>query len=407
MALFRKNPNEEAYTGGRKHWTDVIKNSGSGDLLIWRQPEEDFNTNSTLIVMPGEEAIFIHGGTIEQVFENGTYKLTTENYPFISRLKNAFSGGISTFNCVVYFVRKAVSKELFWGTTQRIQVRDKLWGIRTDVGARGAYKLSVDDSVHFLEKLVGNNVTYQQPDDIFSYFGEEVQSKIISTLSKFLNEWPSELIGMEAHLQELSATLRPSINEILKEYGLKCESFSVSGLLIDTSKYDSLDESQMSLIAAQRQAQADKIAKLTNAEADAGVFSLLGENWAKMRAAEILQTLAENPGAGGVAATGAGLQMGIAAGSAFSGLANQMFSAYPGANQQHSVQNTMFNSHSNRYTQADTDEDAPAVGSAHPSAGSAEDADIAALEKLKTMLEKGLIPQSVYDQKMSEILSRM
>ena len=95
MALFNKNPNETAYVGGKKHWTDVIKNSGSGELLIWRQPEEDFNTNSTLVVMPGEEAIFIKGGVIEQVFENGTYKLSTENYPFISRLRNAFSGGIS------------------------------------------------------------------------------------------------------------------------------------------------------------------------------------------------------------------------------------------------------------------------------------------------------------------------
>ena len=28
MALFGKNPNEVAYTGGKKHWTDVIKNTG-------------------------------------------------------------------------------------------------------------------------------------------------------------------------------------------------------------------------------------------------------------------------------------------------------------------------------------------------------------------------------------------
>lgn len=69
MALFGRNPNESAYVGGKKHWTDVIKNSGSGELLIWRQPEEDFNINSTLVVMPGEEAIFIKGGTVEQVFE--------------------------------------------------------------------------------------------------------------------------------------------------------------------------------------------------------------------------------------------------------------------------------------------------------------------------------------------------
>ena len=102
MGLFNwKNSNESAYVGGQKHWVDVIKNSGDGKLLIWRQPEEDFNTNSTLIVMPGEQAIFINAGNIEQVFTSGTYKLSTENYPFISRLRNVFSGGISTFNSVV------------------------------------------------------------------------------------------------------------------------------------------------------------------------------------------------------------------------------------------------------------------------------------------------------------------
>lgn len=40
MALFNKNPNEAAYVGGKKHWTDVIKNCGSGELLIWRQPRK-------------------------------------------------------------------------------------------------------------------------------------------------------------------------------------------------------------------------------------------------------------------------------------------------------------------------------------------------------------------------------
>ena len=107
MALFGKNPNETAYTGGKKHWADVIKNTGPGELLIWRQPEEDFNTNSTLIVMPGEEAIFIKGGNIEEVFGNGTYKLSTENYPFISRLRNAFTGGISTFRSSVVINKNA------------------------------------------------------------------------------------------------------------------------------------------------------------------------------------------------------------------------------------------------------------------------------------------------------------
>lgn len=174
MGLFNKNSNEAAYVGGKKHWADVIKNSGPGELLIWRQPEEDFNTNSTLIVMPGEEAIFIKGGTVEQVFENGNYKLSTENYPFISRLRNAFTGGVSTFNCVVYFVRKADSQEIRWGTETPIQVRDKVWGIRTDAKVRGAYKVRIENPVTFLEKLIGNNIQFQLQGELDKYFAKRI-----------------------------------------------------------------------------------------------------------------------------------------------------------------------------------------------------------------------------------------
>lgn len=107
MSLFKKNPNEAAYYEGKKHFIDVIKNSGDNSFLIWRQPEEDFNTNSKLIVMPGETAIFVKGGNIEQTFDEGTYELNTNNYPFISRLKNSLTGGISTFNCVCLFFQKS------------------------------------------------------------------------------------------------------------------------------------------------------------------------------------------------------------------------------------------------------------------------------------------------------------
>ena len=184
MALFKKNPNEVAYQGGQKHWTDVIKNTGPGDLLIWRQPEEDFNTNSTLIVMPGEAAIFVNGGVIEQVFESGTYKLSTQNYPFISRLRNAFSGGISVFNCVVYFVKTAHTTEIKWGTETPIQVRDKLLGIATKLRARGAYRVQVSNPAKLLEKMIGNNFVSATPAAITNFFVSEFQSKIKSTSSE-------------------------------------------------------------------------------------------------------------------------------------------------------------------------------------------------------------------------------
>ena len=393
MALFGKNENEAAYTGGKKHWADVIKNTGPGELMIWRQPEEDFNTNSTLIVMPGEEAIFIKGGTVEQVFENGTYQLSTDNYPFISRLRNAFTGGVSTFNCVVYFVRKADSMEILWGTDSPIQVRDKYWGVRTDARARGAYKVRIANPTKFLEKLVGNNIPYQTQDDLNKYFRHELQGKVKSAVSKFLNSLTQELIGIDAYLDELSEQVEPYINEALEYYGLKCVKFTLSGLDVDVTKYDILDESQIGLIAKDR---FEKGKELEFRTSKAGV-DMLGNDWGRVQGVEILKDLANNPNSGGVAAAGAGMGMGIGAAGAFGSIAQQVFAP---VNNEFAVQpNTSPQSGpSGRFTQqsAVTNQSQPTV----------ED-PVEVLGKLKKLLDAGLIEQAEYDAKKEEILSRM
>jgi membrane protease subunit (stomatin/prohibitin family) len=359
MALFGNNPNEIAYVGGKKHWSDVIKNSGIGEFLIWRQPEEDFNTNSTLIVMPGEEAIFIKGGVIEQTFENGTYKLSTENYPFISRLRNVFTGGISTFNCVVYFVRTAHSMEILWGTSSPIQVRDKLLGIATKLRARGAYKIQIDNPQIFLTKLIGNNILSQlQQELVDNYFANEFQSKIKSSITRALNETQTELLGIEARLDEFAEAVEPFFGETFSEYGLKLVKFSIAALDVDADelrrRYDEIG--------------IDAIAKMRNAQADKGVMEVLGDDWGRQQAANILGAAAINPGTGGIAAAGAGIGMGVAAGGVFGNMANQMFA---------SIQN------------------------------SNDDDPVATLKKLKEMLDLGLIEQSEYDAKKTEVMERM
>lgn len=385
MALFGKNPNETAYVGGKKHWADVIKNSGPGELLIWRQPEEDFNTNSTLIVMPGEEALFIKGGVIEQTFDNGTYKLSTENYPVLGRLRNAFTGGISTFNCVVYFVRKAHSMEILWGTSSPIQVRDKLLGIATKLRARGAYKIQIDNPQKFLTKLLGNNTPFEtQQRLVDDYFTNEFQSKIKANITRALNETQTELLGIEARLEEFAESVEPFLGEVFTDYGLKMIKFSIAALDIDGDelrrRYDEIGM--------------EAIAKLRNAQADKGVMGVLGDDWGRQQAANILGAVAANPGAGGVAAAGAGLGMGVAAGGIFGNMAQQMFAPM----QQQAPVQPPPPQPSGRFTQK--------TSTSEVSSGGADD-PVATLKKLKDMLDLGLIQQSEYDAKKAEIMSRM
>jgi membrane protease subunit (stomatin/prohibitin family) len=118
----------------------------------------------------------------------------------------------------------------------------------------------------------------------------------------------------------------------------------------------------------------DAIAKMRNAQADKGVMNVLGNDWGRQQAANILGTLAENPGSGGIAAAGAGIGMGVASGGVFGNMAQQMF------------------------TPIQQQAPSPAAAATDP---------VAALKKLKDMLDLGLIAKAEFDTKKAEIMSRM
>ncbi|GHT67529.1 membrane protein [Bacteroidia bacterium] len=365
-----KNDNETAYAGGKKHWADVIKNTGDGNLLIWRQPEEDFNTNSTLTVMLGEEAIFIKGGVIEQTFENGTYKLSTENYPFISRLRNAFSGGVSTFSCVVYFVRKAHSMQILWGTSAPLQVEDPTYSEYLKVRAHGACKIQIDNGAKFLEKMVGNNINeFLQYELIANYFSEEMQQYIKSSFKRAIKNAGTDVIDLIGDSDVLANNLRPYIQEIFDNYGIKLQTFAIGGASVDEN-----DAGFIHIMEMKR--------NLNEAR-------LYGENWGRFQSKDILTNVSVNPGAGGVAAAGAGLGMGMAAGGIFGNMAQQMFSPMNPVQQQ-----SVTPQPSGRFTQKSTTQEE-------------KEDPVAKIKQLKNMLDLGAISQAEYDTKKQEILSRI
>jgi len=384
MSIF-KNENETAYTGGKKHWADVIKNSGDGNLLIWRQPEEDFNTNSTLIVMPGEEAIFIKDGQIETVSENGKYNLKTDNYPFISRIRNMFTGGVSSYNCVVYFVRKAHSQQILWGTPSPIQVRDNVLGMMTNVQANGSFKVQIDNSVKFLEKLIGSNIQFETQDGLNNYFFNQFIQYITDSLQEAIESSNEEIYRTFKKKTFLAEDIiTPKFQPILDDYGIKLVNFSIAELKFVNDELRRTYETRIQQIGLD--AREKVISEQATAQGKKSHFDILGEKyWKEQQQADILKDLANNQGASGsFASAGAGLGMGVAAGGVFGGMAQNLFG---------NGNNTGF---------VDTSNDSPFTTKETQKEDPEE-----ALEKLKRMLEKGLIPQEKYDAKVQEILDRM
>lgn len=362
MGLFKKNAvqNEAQYP-------TVVKNGGTAGLLIWRYPLETFKVNTTLIVMPGEQAIFIKNGEIYQVFGNGSYSLSPEKYSFIRRLLNKLTGKVETFSCVVYFVNAADTRELLWGTQTPIQVRDAVYGIRTDVKARGAYKIRITVPEVFLKKLVGSNVNYQDDEAFEDYFANEFQGKIKASVSRLLNSLDKELIGIDEYADDLSEQIKPRISDVLSEYGLECVSFSISGLDVDVSKYDVMDESQMAAVATVKKARGDRSA-----------MDILGSDWEKQQSADLLHGMVDRLPSDGLGAIGVGLGVGSAAGGMFEALSRKL-----------------------------VPEATPNQSETHGQESNSVDPIEWALVKLKKLFDDGLITESEYMAKKAELLGRM
>jgi membrane protease subunit (stomatin/prohibitin family) len=286
-----RNPNETAFVGGRKHWTDIIKNSGPSNLLVWRQPEEDFNDNSTLIVMPSEQAIFYKDGRVHQVFDEGKYTLGTENYPFVSRFHMMLQGGISAFNCVVYFVRKADSPEILWGTQSRIQLRDPVQGIATSISAHGAYKVSIADGAKLITTLLGNSSEILTHDDLVLYFRNTFQQRIKEQIAKAILELNEEILGVVTRQTEIAQRVQALLADVMKPYGISLVDFSIASIELPE------DDPNRQLIE-------DNYAKRR-------VKAVLGDMWGTQQGVDILKAFVSNPAGGGPALGAAGAHMGL------------------------------------------------------------------------------------------------
>lgn len=381
MAVFKRNSNEAAFAGGEKHFVDVIKNRSDNDTLIFKNPEEDFNNGTTLVVGPGEKAIFVYQGTIEQIFDPGSYTLTGANYPFISRLRNSLSGGVSSFHSLVYFVRTATSREIKWGTQTPIKVYDKALGdqfqgigVETEVRARGAYRIKVDDCGIFLTQLIGNNYDLTDQESITDYFRNQFLGHIVSILTTELTKWEGPLISVPANAVTYAKTIEDEIAPIAAEYGMKVLNFSISA--IDIVDNEARQEAQ-ELVSKNREQFYGRMAQgqgeAAYAQGQQSAYETYGTNYQQAQVLNAMNGAASNPGSDGGALLGAGmgLTMGAGMGQVIPNMVNQTMGQAQAAPQPASVD------------------------------------PVERLSRLKEMLSKELISQEEYEAKKADILKEM
>lgn len=326
---------------------NVIKNDAYGNMLCAKIPCEDFNIGSQLIVAEYEEALFVKDGIAEQVFGPGKYTLTTENYPFLTKLMSKLlTGGVSAYNCKVYYINKSHHLEQKWGTPTPIRCLDPVWGVEVHVKARGAYTIVVKNGKKFFLKMIGANASATE-DDVIRQFKTAFLQNITDQLFEYITGVEDEVIVTCNKKKALADELTPVLNDILDEYGLELVNFYIEHIEIpedDASmgriremrilrhekqfeREQTMADQRMNFGMRQEEAQTDRFVSGQQAQADYERMKIRDQDgnngWARQEAAEIMKTMAENENGNMMADLGMSLGMGRAMGNMAGDFVNQ------------------------------------------------------------------------------------
>ena len=275
---------------------DRVKFDGmpnNAEWLVCKQPTEGLSTATKLIVGEGQVAVFVKGGQIFDIFEAGTYTLSTDNIPILSSFINLPYGGKTPFTAEIYYINITSKLDAYWGTKDPIQMIDPKYNVRVRVRAFGQFGFKVSDYSIFLRELIGTLGPYKvcNPKNIINYFSGYLITKLKTIIASEITQEKISVLEITANLDELSDKAFAKIQDEFYKYGIEIVNFFIESINFPEEDFDMINK-----------------ILLNKAE-----FDIIGEQrYNTLRSYDIYEKAAENEGGAVGAAATIGIGLGLA-----------------------------------------------------------------------------------------------
>ena len=267
-------------------WKDEDK-----DVIVYRHPvekREEIMNSSTLVVRESQVAVFVHKGQIADVFGPGTYKLTTENIPFLTKILSLPTGFESRIKADVYFVNTKQFIGQKWGTQNPIMMRDADFGsIR--LRGFGTFSFKVDDAKVFMKEVFGTNGIYKVSD-----VATQCKSILLQNISDAIGESNVSALDLASNYKEISDKIVSITEGEFKSIGLELCNVVIENLSLP-----------------------EEVEKVVDERSKLGILGDKMGSYAQYQSAQAIRDAAQNPSGGNLAGLGVGLGVGAQVGEMF------------------------------------------------------------------------------------------
>ena len=263
----------------------------TNDTLMYKyqlKDREEIMNSSTLVVRESQVAIFVHKGEIADVLGPGTYKLATENIPFLTKILSLPTGFNSRIKADVYFVSTKRFIGLKWGTQNPIMMRDVDFG-NIRLRGYGTFAVKVENPTTFMKECFGTRKLFTINDVATHY-----KSTLVQILTDSIAESKISALDLAANYKNLSKIVEKRSKSEFNSLGLKVSNFIIENLSLPEEVEKTLDErTKMGVIG-------DKM-----------------KTYAQYKTANAIEGAANNPNGSGLAGLGVGLGAGVGMGEMF------------------------------------------------------------------------------------------
>lgn len=282
----------------RRGLVDVVQYNGAPDELVWKFPYNNLSTGAQLVVNRSQEAVFVKGGAVCDVFGEGTHSISSGNLPLLEKIINLPFGGRTPFTAEVWYTNKVIRRGLKFGTKAPIRVSDPRYsGVDIPVRAYGDYSIRITNSQMLLNEFVGT-LHLLTTEDFVRQFATMVVQELNMNLKRYARTQNISTLDFVDYAPEIADFIKDTLSAKFEMYGIELVDFQFAH--IGPNEDDPVVKKLLD----------NRLEALTERERR----SIQGFDYQQERQFDILEKAAGNEGGSGSNLMGAGIGLGMGVG---------------------------------------------------------------------------------------------
>lgn len=209
----------------------------AGTLLAAKAPAfgtADLYDGTAIVVKPNQCAMLVYKGEIAEILKAGLHRVSTQNFPLITRIANWKFGFRSPLRCEIWFFSGNTFTSRRWGTSHPVMHDFEDVGM-LGLRAFGQYNVAIQDPRRLFLTLIGSRNDFDIMD-----LDEFIQAQILELLPQAMAKIKS-LRNINKKQKQVAENLRVLVKKELKKYGILLEKIQVMSIVPPQEVIEAMD----------------------------------------------------------------------------------------------------------------------------------------------------------------------